>query len=127
MAHHSRLFATVVDVPEPDHDRELEFWQAAAGRPLRQYPEHPEYHVGRWPGLDVRLLVQRLGDGPAHIHLDIATDDVPAEVERLVRLGAEPVSKTQYWQVLRDPAGLVFCVVTARPGALTDDNSQRWD
>jgi len=28
---------------------------------------------------------------------------------------------------MRDPAGLVFCVVPDPPGTLTEDNAQRWD
>ena len=36
---------------------------------------------------------------------------MPAEVDRLVRLGAEEVSRGRTWVVLRDPAGLLLCVV----------------
>jgi hypothetical protein len=129
MAHHSRLFATAFDVPPADHDRELAFWQAVAGHPAAQHTEHPEYHVSRWPGHgDIRLIVQRLGAGEARVHLDIITDDMDAEIARLERLGAERAGAVDYWQVMRDPAGLFFCVVPARePGTLTDENSQRWD
>ena len=31
------------------------------------------------------------------------------------------------WQLMRDPAGLVFCVIPARPGELNDSNARRWD
>jgi hypothetical protein len=127
MAHYSRLFATVLDVPQADHDRELTFWQAATGRPMSQDDEHSEYHGGQWPGQNVWLMLQRLGDGPARVHLDIMADDVAAEVARLEKLGAERVSEIDYWQVMRDPAGLLFCVVPAKPGTLTDENAQRWD
>jgi hypothetical protein len=34
MAHYSRLAKVVIDVPPADHDRELAFWNAAAGQPL---------------------------------------------------------------------------------------------
>jgi hypothetical protein len=29
--------------------------------------------------------------------------------------------------VMRDPAGLVFCVIPERPGELNDSNARRWD
>ena len=31
------------------------------------------------------------------------------------------------WQLMRDPAGLVFCVLPERPGELNDSNARRWD
>jgi hypothetical protein len=128
MTHYSRLSAIVLDVPEADHDRELAFWQAASGRVLEPEEGQPEYHGAHWPGHDqLILLLQRLGDGPARVHLDIWADDVAAEVARLEQLGAARVQQTGYWWVLRDPAGLLFCVVPARPGSLTDASAQRWD
>jgi Glyoxalase-like domain len=128
MTHYSQLAAVALDVPESDHDRELAFWQAASGRPLAREENHPEYHGAHWPGHDqLLLLVQRLGDGQARVHLDIRSDDVEAEVARLEQLGARRVQQIGYWWVLQDPAGLPFCVVPARPGSLSDDNAQRWD
>ena len=50
-----------------------------------------------------------------------------AEVARLERLGAERVQKVQTWQVMRDPAGLLFCVLPMRPGSLNEENAQRWE
>jgi hypothetical protein len=48
-------------------------------------------------------------------------------VARLERLGAERVRKVQSWWVMRDPAGLVFCVLPESPGSLTGENAQHWD
>jgi hypothetical protein len=128
MTHYSRLSAIVLDAPEADHDRELEFWQAASGKVLEPEEGQPEYHGAYWPGHDqMILLLQRLEDGEARVHLDIRADDVEAEVARLERLGATRIQETRYWWVLRDPAGLLFCVVAAKPGSLTDANAQRWD
>ncbi|MGH3418639.1 MAG: hypothetical protein ACRDOD_03455 [Streptosporangiaceae bacterium] len=31
------------------------------------------------------------------------------------------------WQLMRDPAGLVFCVLPEPPGELDDSNARRWD
>jgi hypothetical protein len=127
MAHYSRIAKVAIDVPPADHPRELAFWQSASGLPLAQGTRFPEYHGAGLPGQQFGLLVQRLGGGPARIHLDVHTDDLEAEVARLERLGAERVEKVATWWVMRDPAGMVFCVVLDEPGALTDGNAQRWD
>jgi hypothetical protein len=79
------------------------------------------------PGQDIGLLIQRLGHGQARVHIDIHTDDLPAEVARLERLGAERAGQEHSWQLMRDPAGLVFCVIPEPPGQLNDGNARRWD
>jgi predicted enzyme related to lactoylglutathione lyase len=118
----------VIDVPEENHDEGLAFWQAAIGQELTQIERHPEYHGALLPHQEqIGLLVQRLGGGPARVHLDFHTDDVDAEVARLETLGATREQQVQDWYVMRDPANLLFCVVPVRPGTLNDDNAQRWD
>ena len=106
MAHFSRLIKVVIDVPASDHDRELSFWEAALGQPLPRFA-FPEYHGAALHGQEFWLLTQRLGEGPARVHLDIHTDDLEAEVARLEQLGAERVQRVQAWQLMRDPAGLM--------------------
>ncbi len=127
MAHYSRLSKIVIDVPPGPHDQELEFWQAATGQPLTRIERHPEYHGAELPGVGVGLLIQRLGEGQGRVHLDIHTDDLAAEMARLERLGAQRVQQMHGWWVMRDPAGLPFCVIPEPPGALHDGNAQRWD
>ena len=127
MAHHSRLSKVVIDVPPADHDRELAFWSAAAGQPLTRFDRHPEYHGAALHGQEFWLLVQRLGQDQARVHIDIHTDDLPAEIARLEKLGAERVRQVHSWQVMRDPAGLLFCVIPEPPGTLDDSNARRWD
>ena len=127
MAHYSRLSKIVIDVPEESHDRELEFWQAATGEPMTQFDGYPEYHGATLPGQDAGLLVQRLDQGAARVHVDIHTDDLAAEVARLEQLGAQRIQQVHSWWVMRDPAGLPFCVIPAEPGELTDSNAQRWE
>jgi hypothetical protein len=127
VTHYSRIFKVVIDVPPADHDRELAFWQAASGLPLGQSARYPEYHGADLHGQEFELLIQRLGEGPARVHVDIHTDDLEAEVARLERLGAQRVERVHHWWVMRDPAGLPFCVLPDPPGTLTDDNAQRWD
>lgn len=127
MAHYSRLSKIVIDVPDDEHDRELAFWTAATGSPLARFDPHPEYHGAALPGSDFWLLVQRLDDGPGRVHVDIHTDNLDAEVARLEKLGAERVRQAHAWWVMRDPAGLLFCVIPSPPGSLDDTNAQRWD
>jgi hypothetical protein len=117
----------VIDVPDADHDREVAFWEAALGRTLKPNTRFPEYH-GAPLGDGFGLLTQRLGDGAGRIHLDIHTDDAEAEVARLERLGAGRVREVHGWWIMRDPAGLPFCVIPEAPGSFDDDgNARRWD
>ncbi|UBU10892.1 VOC family protein [Nonomuraea gerenzanensis] len=128
MAHYSRLYKVVIDVPEGDHDQELTFWQEALGRTLARNERYPEYHGARLHGDSFALLMQRLGAGPARVHLDIHTDDLEAETARLELLGARRLQLVNdYWWVMEDPAGLPFCVIPQPPGLLNDQNAQRWE
>jgi predicted enzyme related to lactoylglutathione lyase len=117
----------VIDVPAADHDRELTFWSAAVGQPLTQVASYPEYHGAALPGQEIGLLIQRLGQGPGRVHVDIHTDDLPAELARLEDLGAERAHQVHSWWVMRDPAGLPFCVIPAPAGSLDEHNAQRWE
>ncbi len=67
----------------------------------------------------MHLLIQELGgDDPAagtRAHLDLGTDNIPAEVARLEALGAEHVRDGGGWVVMRDPTGQVFCVTGQPP------------
>lgn len=125
MAHRSVLSKIVIDVAPGDHTRELAFWEGAVGQPLPQFERSPEYHGATLVHGHVGLLVQRLREGESRVHVDIHTDDVAAEVARLERLGAERVEERSYWTVMRDPAGLMFCVVVDHN--LDDTNSHVWE
>jgi hypothetical protein len=127
VTHYSKLSMIVMDVPADQDEDEIAFWQAATGRPLRQIKKHPEYHGAMLADGHMGLLVQRLNDGPARVHVDIKTDDMAAEVTRLEALGAERVREFDTWWVMRDPAGLLFCVVAEPAGSLDDSNAHRWD
>jgi hypothetical protein len=126
MAHYSRVLKVVIDAPPDLHDRELAFWQEALGEELPGVYS-AEYHGAFLRGSDLILLMQRLESGAPRVHLDIHTDDLDAEVARLERIGAERVQKVQAWWVMRDRAGLLFCVLPIGPGSLNDENAQRWE
>ena len=126
MSHYSRVLKVVIDAPPDLHDQELAFWQGVLGQELPGIYS-AEYHGAFLRGNDLMLLVQRLGSGAPCVHLDIHTDDLDAEVARLERLGAKRMQKVQTWWVMRDPAGLLFCVLPVNRGSLNDENAQRWE
>lgn len=117
-AHRSRLCHLVVDCD--DLDTAVAFWSAAldaAEEPVNPASRHV-YRRLRLPDSEIRLLLQRTGDektSKERMHLDLETDDVEAEVQRLERLGATRWDHQQergfdFW-VLRDPFGNEFCVL----------------
>jgi catechol 2,3-dioxygenase-like lactoylglutathione lyase family enzyme len=116
---HRILLRTVVfDYPGDVHDAGRHFWQVALDAHARPGVKHPEYHVLEHPAALGSVLVQNLGEGESRLHLDIEADDTDAEVGRLVTAGAVVVERIDDWIVLRDPAGLLFCVV---PADIDDD------
>ena len=100
------------------------FWQAALRYPERR--ERPPFTVLEPGAGDGRptVLIQRVeGAVPPgqRVHLDLRVDDVDAEVERLVALGAtvrwrmdETDRGGSRWTTMADPQGVMFCVATAR-------------
>ena len=109
--HRILLRAILIDAPAPVHDATLAFWTAALAASARRGVQHPEYHVLEHAAALGPVMVQNIGDAAARVHLDIESDDVDAEVERLLAAGATEVERHDDWVVLRDPAGIVFCVV----------------
>ncbi len=126
MTHHSRITQIVIDVPPAVREAEVQFWQGATGRELKRIERFPEYHGGLLRE-HLGLLVQELGDGEARVHLDIHTDDLDAEVARLEALGAERVAQERLWWIMRDPAGLIFCVIPEPAESFDHSDAQRWD
>jgi hypothetical protein len=127
MAHRSRLTTVLVDVPAADHAAAVGFWSAALGRSGQPVTKYPEYHyLGEvTPGIE--FMVQATGDATPRVHVDLETDDVAAEVARLERLGATVVDVRESWTVMRDPVGLVFCVVRVQVPAMFDQHATTWD
>ena len=114
MAHYSRLSKIVIDVPPADHGRALAFWNAATGRPLAQFDRHPEYHGAALHSQEFWLLIHRLEDGPGRVHIDIHTDDRPPKWPGWRDSVPNGVQQVHSWQVMRDTAGLLFCVILYR-------------
>jgi catechol 2,3-dioxygenase-like lactoylglutathione lyase family enzyme len=125
--HHSRLCALLIDCNVADIDEAARFWAAALGRPVD--PDHPgtrgDYRMlATIPG-DPLVQLQRVAHH-SRVHLDIETDDIPAEVARLEKLGASVVERLERWVVMQAPSGQRYCVVRVqRPGF--EGNANRWE
>jgi hypothetical protein len=116
--HHSRLCALLIDCNVPDIDQAAAFWAGALGRALD--PAHPgtrgNYRMLETPPDEPIVQIQRVAHG-SRVHLDIETDDIPAEVARLEALGATVAERLERWVVMQAPTGQRFCVVRIqRPG-----------
>ena len=71
------------------------------------------------------VQIQRV-DHESRVHIDIETDDIPAEVTRLGKLGAKVVHRLERWVVMQALTGQRFCIVRVqRPGF--PKNATRWD
>lgn len=108
--HRSRVYALIIDAPESEAAAATAFWSAALGATPEPYAPEPQFTDlhGALPGLVT--AVQSVDDAP-RFHLDIETDDVEAETDRLIALGAEQVARWQECRVLRAPGGHLVCVL----------------
>jgi hypothetical protein len=108
--HRSRLSTLLIDTPAAQQSTSAAFWSAALGTPVEHVPDEPQFRSlpGAVPGLVT--AVQAI-DGDARYHVDIETDDVEAEVARLVGLGATHETTWQGCHVMRAPGGHLLCVI----------------
>jgi predicted enzyme related to lactoylglutathione lyase len=125
MPHRSRLAILLLDLPPASHAAGLTFWAAATGREAAVQDEQWASLGAFADGFHVEL--QRTGEGtPPRWHVDIETDDIPAEVARLEALGATRTADMgRFWQ-MTDPAGLVFCVVGPQTGEAFERYATTW-
>jgi hypothetical protein len=62
------------------------------------------------PEGELSVQIQR-EEHESRVHIDIETDDIPAEVARLEKLGAVVDDRKERWVVMRAPSGQRFCIV----------------
>ena len=115
----------MLDLPAGSVDEATSFWCAVAGTTLSptRGPEQEFRSLLPPSGDDPALKVQRLGNGPARIHLDLAGPDPAGNRARAERVGARLLDDSPGYATYSSPHGLVFCVVTetpARPPAPVD-------
>jgi hypothetical protein len=101
-----------LDQPADVHHVAVEFWVGVTGSSLSAARgDDGEFATLVPPSGDPHLRVQRLGSGPARVHLDLHVP-VPREAaDRAASLGAAEVADLGY-VVMTSPAGVVFCLVT---------------
>jgi predicted enzyme related to lactoylglutathione lyase len=113
--HRSRLGGFIIDCKTEDLEGAARFWGEALGLKIRpsNEPGDKNYAVFDTAPNELDIEVQKV-DHPSRVHLDIETDDIEAEVERLEKLGAKRVVKIRSWWVLEAPTGQRFCVVNVK-------------
>ena len=120
--HRSRINGILIDCNTDDIDAAAQFWAEALGRPVD--PDHPgtrgNYRMLETPEGEISVQIQRV-EHDSRIHLDIETDDIPAEVERLQKLGATIDTQMERWVVMRAPSGQRFCVVRVQRDGFSED------
>ncbi len=113
--HRSRLGGFIIDCKTEDIDAAARFWGEALG--LKSRPsasaEDKNYVVFDTAPNELDIEVQKV-DHPSRVHLDIETDNIEAEVERLEKIGAKRVAKIHSWWVMEAPTGQRFCVVNIK-------------
>ena len=111
--HKSRLAGFIIDCKTDDLESAAAFWGGALGMDVRALPGEPKYVQLVHPQDRLHIEVQSVAH-PSRVHLDIETDDIPAEVARLEKLGARVVDRLERWVVMQAPTGQRFCVVRAK-------------
>src|SRR3954468_4798194 len=124
--HRSRLNGVLIDCNVDDIQEAARFWAEALGRPID--PEHPgtrdNYVMLETPPDEIAVQIQRVAH-ESRVHLDIETDDLPAEVARLEKLGATVANRMERWVVMQAPSGQRFCVVRVQRDGF-DKNANAW-
>ena len=126
MPHRSRINGILIDCNVDEIEEAARFWAEALGRPIDR--EHPGTR-GNYVMLEdrtgeVSIQIQRV-DHESRVHIDIETDDIPAEVARLEKLGATVDKRLERWVVMRAPSGQRFCVVRVQREGF-DDAANSW-
>ena len=125
--HKSQLAGLIIDCQDANLDEAAAFWASALGLEATCDPRSDDSKYRRLetqPG-ELEIEIQKV-DHASHVHLDIETDDVEAEVARLEQLGARRVSNTHSWVVMEAPTGQRFCVVRCFSDRF-GDSANHWD
>jgi len=124
--HKSRLGVVVIDCETGDFERDMNFWGKALGYDVKRSAdsENKKYVDLETPPDQIKVLLQEV-DHPSRAHLDIESDDIEAEVQRLEKLGATRVAQIKRWWVMEAPSGHRFCVVRPQRADF-DRNANEW-
>jgi catechol 2,3-dioxygenase-like lactoylglutathione lyase family enzyme len=115
----SGISLAVVAIDCNDLDQMIDFWTELLGvHVTSRYDDWVNLEPTSPGGASLAFqLVPETKAGKNRLHLDVWVDDLEAEQARAVELGARPVGSRMYedegsFQVMHDPAGNEFCLVT---------------
>ncbi len=123
--HKSRLGVVVIDCEGDSLEEAETFWSRALGYEIEHSddPVNGNYAKLKTPPGEMAVLLQKVSH-PSRVHLDIETDDMEAEVQRLEALGARKVAYIKRWWVMEAPSGHRFCVVQPQRKGFEEDAHQ---
>ncbi|MGH8080257.1 MAG: VOC family protein [Lysobacter sp.] len=127
MAHRSRLAGFIIDCETGDIEAGADFWSGALGLARVETDNDEDSHYAQLANGPAGLYVAtQQVDHPSRVHLDIESDDLNAEAERLEKLGATRIKFVKRWWVMQAPTGHRFCIVKmVHPELGTPPN--QWD
>ncbi len=105
------IYNVVIDV----NDRAMvaDFWMQALGYEIVR--EHEQYWTLTDPkGRGMRIVLQSVPEPKTtknRVHMDLRTEDVEGEAQRLESAGARVIDRFASLVVLSDPEGNEFCLV----------------
>jgi predicted enzyme related to lactoylglutathione lyase len=119
--HRSQLAGFIIDCNTDNLEQAATFWSSALGFSLKPIEsEASDLYRQFDTGPDgLHIEVQQV-EHPSRVHLDIETDNIEAEVQRLEKLGARRLRQIQTWWVMEAPTGQRFCVVRVQRPATID-------
>jgi predicted enzyme related to lactoylglutathione lyase len=101
------------------------FWRDALGWSIAYEGDEGTVITDPQGGRMPAIYLQRVPEpktGKTRVHLDVWSDDVSAEIDRLISLGGSVVERRTRWDgtvfaVMADPEDTEFCVAAPLPGA----------
>lgn len=121
--HKSRLAGFIIDCQTKDLAAANTFWSRALGMNTSRVEGAYASLDGSARDLDIEVQIV---DHPSRVHLDIESDDVEAEADRLEKLGAKRVQKVRTWWVMEAPTGQRFCVIRAKKELADAAGTNSW-
>lgn len=125
--HRSRLAGLIIDCETDDLDAAAVFWGRALGAPPKSAAniEESPYVELVMPEGEIDVEVQAV-QHPSRVHIDIESDDIEAEADRLEILGAKKIANIKRWCVMEAPTGQRFCIVPVI-SADFEEKANKWE
>ena len=125
--HRSRLAGLIIDCETDDLDAAAAFWGKALGAPPKSAAniEESPYVELVMPAGEIDVEVQAV-QHPSRVHIDIESDDIEAEADRLEAMGAKRIANIEGWCVMEAPTGQRFCIVPVI-SADFEEKANKWE